>query len=294
MTQIDIPIRLEELAKNSRDLEILESAIACRKTTETLIKEERYMDSLERTVDGLKGLREFSDFGNIEFRAVLTALLFDLAEIHYAIKDYKQSEKDLDVIFRLLDYLINHDQERFGKYHILAMELSTRILRSRKKTIDLLAKQQIMAGMLYDKVNSGVATATDKLVDSLRKVAQLLAATGEYRSAMKFYAEAIKYSKKRTGRVTRKEVKMTIEMAELMVRVRQMRPRAKRLLNAILPHAIALGTIELEEDILALLEIIDVDNDNESRWKVFLHKLSASSKSVVRKVKSVASSKTEK
>jgi hypothetical protein len=110
---------------------------------------------------------------------------------------------------------------------------------------------------------------------------------------MKFYAEAIKYSKKRTGRVTRKEVKMTIEMAELMVRVRQMRPRAKRLLNAILPHAIALGTIELEEDILALLEIIDVDNDNESRWKVFLHKLSASSKSVVRKVKSVASSKTE-
>ena len=72
---------------------------------------------------------------------------------------------------------------------------------------------------------------------------------------MKFFAEAIKFSKRRTGRVTRKEVTMTIEMAETMMRIKQMRPRAKRLLEAVLPHAIALETIELEENILALLEI---------------------------------------
>lgn len=138
----------------------------------------------------------------------------------------------------------------------------------------MLLKQQMTSAMLYDKVNSGVVAATDKLVDSLRKEAQLQAATGEYRVALKFYAEAIKYSKKRSGQVTRKEVKMTIEMAEIMLRIRSMRPRATRLLNAVLPHAIALETIELEEDILALLEIINLDIEREPKWKSMLHKFS--------------------
>lgn len=137
--------------------------------------------------------------------------------------------------------------------------------------------------MLYEKVNAGVAAATDKLVDSLRNAGQLLASAGDYKASMKFYAEAIKFSKKRAGKVTRKEVKMTIEMAEIMMRIRHMRPRAKRLLNAILPHAIALETIELEEDILALMEVIDADVLHEAKWKTFLHKLSLTAKSKFRK-----------
>ena len=90
---------------------------------------------------------------------------------------------------------------------------------------------------------------------------------------MKFYTEAIRLSKKRAGKVNRKEVKMTVEMAKIMMRVRSMRPRAKRLLNAILPHAIALETIELEEDILALIQMIDDDFEHETGWKTFFHKI---------------------
>jgi len=153
------------------------------------------------------------------------------------------------------------------------MELSTRILRSRKKTLDLLVTQQMNAEKLYDKVNSGVSAAIDKLVDSLRNVGELLASTGDYRGAMKFYTEAIRLSKKRAGRVNRKEVKMSVEMAKIMMRVRSMRPRAKRLLNAVLPHAIALETIELEEDILALIQMIDDDFEHETGWKTFFHNI---------------------
>ena len=233
---------------------------------------------MERTVEALRTMRDFSDFENTEFRALLLTVLFDLTEIHFSLKDFRQCEKDLEMLFRVLDQLIAEDSERFAPAHILAMELSTRVLRSRKKAIDLLAKQQIHTGALYEKVNSGVVAATEKLVDSLRKLAQLQASSGEYRAAMKFYAEAIKFSKKRTGRVTRREVKMTIEMAEIMMRIRQMRPRAKRLLNAILPHAVTLGTIELEEDILALIEIIDQDILQEPKWKIFLHRLSLTDK----------------
>ncbi|MDE6770076.1 MAG: hypothetical protein K2J78_10170, partial [Muribaculaceae bacterium] len=184
-----------------------------------------------------------------------------------------------EVLFKVLDNLVKLDENRFGKYHILAMELSTRILRSRKKALDLLVKQQINAGALYEKVNAGVVAATDKLVDSLRNVGQLLASTGDLKAALKFYAEAIKYSKKRTGRVTRKEVKMTIEMAEIMMRLKAMRPRALRLLNAVLPHAEALETIELERDILALIEVINSEQQNESAWKNLFRKISLAAKS---------------
>ncbi|MDE6669225.1 MAG: hypothetical protein K2K26_06055 [Muribaculaceae bacterium] len=276
MTIVDIPLNLSKMGQNSSQQEILTEVANYRNTTQTLINEERYMDALERTVSAMRNLRDFTDTDNTEFLAVLAGLIFDLAEIHFALHDYRQSEKELEVLFKVLARLIKEDAERFGKYHILAMELSTRILRSRKKAMELLVKQQLNASALYEKVNSGVVAATDKLVDSLRNVGQLLASAGDYKAAMKFYAEAIKFSKQRTGRVNRKEIKMTIEMAEIMMRVRTMRPRAKRLLNAILPHTIALETIELEEDILALLEVIDNDISQEPKWKTFIHKVTTS------------------
>lgn len=271
---ITLPLNLKNFDKNSADAEVIRSAMAARDTARKLITEERYVDALERVVASMRELRNFSDYENIEFRALFSLLLFDLAEVHFLLKDYKQSEKELDTLFKVLENLLKIDRERFGEYHILAMELSTRILRSRKKAMDLLAKQRMAAEALYDKVNSGVVAATERLVDSLNKLAELSAAAGDYKEALKLFAEAIKYSKKRNGKVTRKEVKMTIRMAETMMRVRSMRHRAKRLLSAILPHAIALETIELEEEVLALLEIINNQElQQESRWKTFLHKI---------------------
>lgn len=283
MTQIEIPLHLDKFDNESRELEILKEAIACRTTAGAFIAEERYLDAMERTVAALRAMRDFPDFDNVEFRALLVSLIFDLSEIHFSLKNYKQSEKELDTLFKVLDALVKEDEERFGKFHILAMELSTRVIRSRKKALDLLVKQQINAGALYEKVNAGVAAATDRLVDTLRNVAQLLASTGDIRGALKFYAEAIKYSKKRTGRVTRKEVKMTIEMAETMMRLKQMRPRAKRLLEAILPHAISLETIELEQEILALKAVMENEQENEAKWKSFFHNITLAAKNKFKK-----------
>ena len=253
---------------------ILEEALATRKTAHEFLEKEQYMDALERIFAAMKSLRDFPNYEVKEFREILVILLFDLAEVHFFLKDYKQSEKELESLFKILDGMLKEDAERFGHLHILAMELSTRILRSRKKVMDLLVKQKINADQLYEKVNSGVVAATDKLVESLRKVGQLLAASGDYREALKFYAEAVKFSKKRTGRVSRREVKLTIEMAEIMMRVRQLRPRARRLLAAILPHAISLETVELEEEILALTEMVENQIENESRWRQFFQRIS--------------------
>lgn len=283
MTQIEMPLNLSKFEKDSTDLQIINEAIACREAAALCAQQERWLDAMERTVTALRAMRDFSDFDNIEFRALLVSLIFDLAEIHYSLKDYKQSEKELDTLFKVLDNLVKLDEERFGKFHILAMELSTRILRSRKKALDLLVKQQMNAGALYEKVNSGVAAATDKLVDTLRNVGELLASTGDIRGALKFYAEAIKYSKKRAGRVTRKEVKMTIEMAEIMMRNKTMRPRALRLLEAILPHAISLEIVELEQEIISLKNVLESNQESENSWKQFFRKITLAAKSKFKK-----------
>jgi len=273
MNYLHIPLNLKSLTKHSPDAEVLREAENCRLTVRDLMKEERYLDAFERSVEIMRLMRSFSDYENVEFRALLVGVLYDIAELHFAIKDYKQSERELETLFRVLEALLAVDSERFAPYHILAMELSTRILRSRKKAMETLVRQRQLTDQLYEKVGSGVLAATDRLVDSLCKTARLTASAGDYRASLKFFSEAIKFSKKRSGKVTRKEVKMTIEMAEVMMRIRSMRPRAVRLLSAVLPHAIALETIELEEDILALLEVLSQDRNREPRWRAFLSKI---------------------
>ncbi len=285
MTIKDIPLRLKELPGEPSDRQAIESALALRGEAVALFAEEKYDEALERVVEALRKLREFSDYSHREFRALLAVLLFDLSETHFALKDYKQSEKELELLFKVLEQLIKDDSERFGEFHVLAMELSTRILRSRKKTLELLAKQQINTGVLYEKVNAGVAAATDKLVESLRKGAEMMAQTGDYRGAVRFYMEAIKLAKKRTGRVTRREVKMIVEMARVMMHSRNETARAKRLLMAVLPHAVSLENLELEQEILGMIEKIDADVAHEPMWRTFLEKVQRTAKTKLRRSK---------
>jgi len=293
MTIKDIALELKGIATDSADRKIFEDALETRRMAAEAFAEEKYDVALERTVEALRTLRDFSDYSYREFRAMLAVLLFDLSEIHFALKDYKQSEKELEMLFKVLEQLLKEDPERFGAQHVLAMELSTRILRSRKKTLELLAKQQINTGVLYEKVNAGVSAATDKLVESLRKGAEMMAQTGDYRGAVRFYMEAIKLAKKRTGRVSRREVKMTVEMARAMMHSRSEMPRARRLLEAVLPHAVALENLDLEQEILAMIGKIDADVAHEPMWRSFLERIQRSAKSRLGKKKKEDSAQPE-
>lgn len=287
------PAPEENESKKSAEA-VIKEAREIHKAAQALQEEQKYLEALEREMAALTTMKGHPDYEDLEFKALLVETLFLLAEIHYGLKNYKQSEKELDFLFKVLDNLVKTDDEIFGKFHILAMELSTRIIRSRKKAMDMLIKQQINAESLYEKVDAGMVAATDRLVESLRNVGSLMASTGDLQGALKFYAEAIKFSKKRTGKVTRKEVKMTIEMAEIMMRLRQMRPRAKRLLEAILPHAISLETIELEQDIISLIEVIDKDMASETKWKLFIHKITNTAKTKLKKGKKEEKAKDKK
>lgn len=266
MNQIDIHVKTSAFPPESQEAEVLANVVAERLQISRLLENEKYIMALERTIFALQRLKDFPDHGNEEFKALLVALIFDLSEIHFMLKDYKRSEKELDLLFKVLDPMVSKNPDRFGRLHILAMELSTRIIRSRKKIIEMLGRQQLRADELNEKVNSGIMNATERLVDALCNVGRLLAASGDYRKAMKFFSEAIRISKKRAGRVNHKEIKMSIEMAEIMIRVKSLRPRAERLLNAILSHAVALKETELQKEIETLKGMIEIQENMKGSW----------------------------
>lgn len=55
-------------------------------------------------------------------------------------------------------------------------------------------------------------------------------------------------------------------MASIMMNVKAMRPRAERLLDAVLPHAISLKEEELEKEIETLKEMIRLQDTMKTSW----------------------------
>ena len=175
MTQVDIPLDLKKFDKNSKELEIFNEALAARATAFEMTVEERYIDAIERTVSALKTMREFPDFDDREFRSLLVALLFDLAEIHFAPQGLQAERKGAgDALQRCAG---NAPERGFRPVRTVPHPRNGTLhpdIPLAEEGPRHAVKQQINTGQLYEKVNSGVVAATDKLVDSLRKTGQLL------------------------------------------------------------------------------------------------------------------------
>ena len=78
MTLLELPLDYTKVEKIPADAEIMRAAESCRQTARQLAGEARFMDAMERTVEALRTMRDFSDFENTEFRALLLTVLFDL------------------------------------------------------------------------------------------------------------------------------------------------------------------------------------------------------------------------
>ncbi len=83
MNQIDVHIRMEAFGKDSQEAEVLANVVAARLEISRLLEQEKYMEAMEKTINALQRLKDFPDHDNEEFKAILVALIFDLAEIHY-------------------------------------------------------------------------------------------------------------------------------------------------------------------------------------------------------------------
>lgn len=64
MTQIEIPLKFDNFPKQSEELRILKEVNDCRAEAGKLMADERVMDALQKSIEGLRVMREFPDFNN--------------------------------------------------------------------------------------------------------------------------------------------------------------------------------------------------------------------------------------
>ena len=79
MTLKELPVILKNLAEGSKEHETACGVIALRSEAAALYETEKYDDALKKSVEALRALREWPDYSNCEFRALLMGLMFDIS-----------------------------------------------------------------------------------------------------------------------------------------------------------------------------------------------------------------------
>lgn len=188
------------------------------------------------------------------FLSVLASLLYDIAFLHSCRDEYKQAERELEKSMRILDKLARINPGRYGSPYIMALNATTSVYRNRERQAELLAGYQAATNTYLEMVKSGVADATERLIDSLSTEGETLARMGRYREAIQFYMRAIKLlTKVEPSVTTMRQLRLSIELGDAMLHIESMRDKAIHLLNTMLHKATKLNAAEEHRRIVDIL-----------------------------------------
>ncbi len=188
------------------------------------------------------------------FLSVLASLLYDIAFLHSSRDEYKQAERELEKSMRILDKLARLNPGRYGSPYIMALNATTTVYRNRERQAELLAGYQAATNTYLEMVKSGVADATERLIDSLETEGETLSRMGRYREAIQFYMRAIKLlTKIEPSATTMRQLKLSIELGDAMMHIESMRDKAIHLLNTMLHKATKLNAAEEHRRIVDIL-----------------------------------------
>ena len=175
------------------------------------------------------------------FLVVLAALLYDIAFIHSDRGQYKQAERELEKSMKLFERLAKTRPERYGAAHILALNASTSVYRSRVKQVNLLAHNQVATSTYLDMLNAGIEDAADRLIDSLTTEGRTLAQMGRHREAVQYFSRALKYLTKIYPTFSLRQLQLSIDLGESLLNVAVSREKGIHLLNTMLHKATKLN-----------------------------------------------------
>ena len=187
------------------------------------------------------------------FLEILAALLYDIAYIHVGGNEFKQAERELEKSLKIFERLAKTDPNRYGSAHIMALNASTSVYRSRVKQAELLAHYQAATSTYLQMVNEGIGDATSRLIESLLTEGRTLADMGRHREAVQYFSRALKYSTKLSPDFTREQLVMSIDLGESMLQIPAMRDKGVHLLNTMLHKATKVNAGEEHRRIVDIL-----------------------------------------
>lgn len=188
-----------------------------------------------------------------DFMVLLAMLLYDLAQIHCVKKEYKQAEREIAKSMKLLERLSKIKPQRYGSAHIMALNASTSIYRSRVDQANLLAHYQVATSTYLAEVNSGILDATTRLIASLENEGNTLSQMNRYREAIHFYTRALKYLTRIEPEFSLQQLHLSIALGEALIQAKASRDKGVHLLNTMLHKATKLNATAEHRRIVEIL-----------------------------------------
>ncbi len=187
------------------------------------------------------------------FLCILAMLLYDLAFIHNQQKEFKQAERDIGKTLKIFEKLSKTDPARYGAAHIMSLNASTSIYRSKVEQVKLLAQYQAVTSSCLEMVNSGVAEATSRLVISLKNEGDTLCKMGRSREAVHFYTRALRYLTHIQPSFSLEQLQISISLGDVLLRRSLTRDKGVHLLNTMLHKAAKLNAAAEHRQIVDIL-----------------------------------------
>ena len=195
------------------------------------LRRQDYAEATAAAENSLRALDAVEVKKGEDLLALLAALLYNLAYMHFFTRAHHRAAKELTKAQQLYERLAKKNEARFSEMLIVSIEASTKIFQSRQKQMNVLAHYQNQEQLLSSSLSEGAVGALESLVDTLRGEGDILLDMGNPRAAVKYYTKALRYQKKTGEQLGLKELQISISMADALMRLINRRAAAEKLLS---------------------------------------------------------------
>lgn len=204
------------------------------------------------------------------FLSVLASLLYDISLIHAVNGQYKQAEREIEKAMKIFERLAATNSERYSSAHLLAMNASTQVYRSRQKQAAMLTEYQEAASTYLRQLSEGVEDAGLRLVESLAEEGRTLVKMCRQREAVQYFIRALKYLTKIDPSFTKLHLQLSVDLGEALIALKPSREKGIHLLNTMLYKASKLAA---DDEHRRIVDILYNAKNNSLDIFAFWHKI---------------------
>lgn len=187
------------------------------------------------------------------FLVILAALLYDISLMHDSRGEHRQAERAIEKSMKLFERLAKINPARYGAPHLMALNASTSVYKSRIKQTKTLAEHQAAANTYLRMLDDGIDDAGLRLVETLTAEGHTLVKMSRQREAVQYFTRALKYLTKINPDFSRQHLELSIDLGEALLCLKTTREKGIHLLNTMLYKASKIGADDLHRRIVDIL-----------------------------------------
>lgn len=238
--------------------------------TALYIQAEQIPDALLTAASALNLLSQSPKRKDEPFLSILASLLYDISFIHASRDENKQAEREIEKSMKLFERLARQNPDRYGAAHLLALNASTSVYKSRVKQANTLAHYQAATSTYMQMLSEGMEDAGMRLIESLATEGRTLVKMNRQREAVQYFTRALKYLTKISPDFDLLQLQLSIDLGHALLSVKGTREKGIHLLNTMLYKA---SKINADEEHRRIVDILVAAKNPTLDIFTFWHKL---------------------